>query len=117
MFALPILRPAGYFLLPTNHDVAATLDVSARWIGGEELYVEVIDENLPLTFVVHALPVLTAKVLPGIFASFWACRRVVRLVPSADSVIGGLRSHASSRIVCYGTNVTMPFRALMPISV
>src|SRR3979411_1459312 len=100
MFALPILRPAGYFLLPTNHDVAATLDVSARWVGGERLYVEIIDENLPLTFVVHALPVLTAKLLggsatfwftawvvAGIFASFWACRRLVRLVPSADHAL------------------------------
>ena len=59
-----------------------------------------IDENLPLTFIVHALPVLTAKLLPGsvpfwftawvvagIFASFWACRRLVRLVPSADHAL------------------------------
>jgi len=100
LFALPILWLAGYFFPPINHDVAAILDVSARWIGGEKLYVEVIDENLPLTFVVHALPVLTAKILPGgvtfwftawvvagIFASFWACRRLVRLVPSADHAL------------------------------
>ncbi|MFI5001365.1 MAG: hypothetical protein ACHQK9_15920, partial [Reyranellales bacterium] len=70
------------------------------WLGGEKLYVEVIDENLPLTFIVHALPVLTAKLLPGgvpfwftawvvagIFASFFACRRLVRLVPSADHAL------------------------------
>ena len=100
LFALPILWLAGYFFPPINHDVAAILDVSARWIGGERLYVEIIDENLPLTFVVHALPVLTAKILPGnatfwftawvvagIFASFWACRRLVRLVPSADHAL------------------------------
>ena len=100
LFALPILWLAGYFFPPINHDVAAILDVSARWVGGEKLYVEVIDENLPLTFVVHALPVLTAKLLPGsatfwftawvvagIFASFLACRRLVRLVPSADHAL------------------------------
>lgn len=100
LFALPILWLTGYFFPPINHDVAAILDVSTRWVGGEKLYVEVIDENLPLTFVVYALPVLTAKILPGsptfwltawvvagIFASFWACRRLVRLVPSADHAL------------------------------
>ncbi|MDI1286017.1 MAG: hypothetical protein PSV46_16645 [Reyranella sp.] len=100
LFALPVLWLAGYFFPPINHDVAAILDVSTRWIGGEKLYVEIIDENLPLTFVVHALPVLTAKLLPGsvtfwftawvvagIFASFVACRRLVRLVPSADHAL------------------------------
>lgn len=100
LFALPVLWLAGYFFPPINHDVAAILDVSTRWVGGEKLYVEVLDENLPLTFVVHALPVLTAKVLPGsvvfwftawvvagIFASFWACRRLIHLVPSADHAL------------------------------
>ena len=67
LFALPILWLAGYFFPPINHDVAAILDVSGRWVGGERLYVEIIDENLPLTFVVHALPVLTAKLLGGEF--------------------------------------------------
>ena len=66
LFALPILWLAGYFFPPINHDVAAILDVSGRWIGGERLYVEIIDENLPLTFVVHALPVLTAKLLGAV---------------------------------------------------
>ena len=65
LFALPVLWLAGYFFPPINHDVAAILDVSGRWVGGEPLYVEVIDENLPLTFIVHTLPVLTAKILPG----------------------------------------------------
>ena len=100
LIALPIVWLAGYFFPPINHDVAAILDVSARWVHGERLYVEVIDENLPLTFVIHAVPVLLAKVLPGdatfwftacvvagIFASFWACRRLVRLVPSADHAL------------------------------
>ena len=100
LFALPVLWLTGYFFPPINHDVAALLDVSGRWLSGERLYVDVIDENLPLTFIVHALPVLTAKLLPGsapfwfttwvvagIFASFFACRRLVRLVPSADHAL------------------------------
>jgi hypothetical protein len=100
LFALPVLWLAGYFMPPINHDVAALLDVSGRWLAGEKLYVEVIDENLPLTFILHALPVLTARLLPGgapfwftawvvlgIALSFVACRRLVRLVPSADHAL------------------------------
>jgi hypothetical protein len=100
LFVLPALWLVGYFFPPINHDVAALLDVSARWVDGEKLYVQVIDENLPLTFIVHALPVLTAKLLPGgipfwftawvvlgIAVSFVACRRLVRLVPSADHAL------------------------------
>lgn len=100
LFVVPVLWMAGYFMPPINHDVASLLDVSGRWVAGERLYVDVIDENLPLTFVLHALPVLTAKVLPGdvpfwftawvalaIAVSFIACRRLVRLVPSADHAL------------------------------
>jgi len=100
LFALPVLWLAGYFFPPINHDVGAILDVTERWLDGETLYVQVIDENLPLTFIVHALPVLTAKLLPGsipfwftawvvagIAASFYACSRLVRLVPSADHAL------------------------------
>jgi hypothetical protein len=100
LFALPVLWLTGYFFPPINHDVGAILDVSGRWIDGEKLYVEVIDENLPLTFIVHTLPVLTARLLgggvpfwftawvvAGIAASFYACSRLVRLVPSADHAL------------------------------
>src|SRR5262249_14396045 len=100
LFALPMVWLAGYFFPPLNHDVAAILDVSGRWVNGERLYVDVIDENLPLTFIVHTIPVLTAKVLPGsvpfwfttsvvagIVISFVACGRLVRLVPSADHAL------------------------------
>ena len=76
LFVLPVLWLTGYFFPPINHDVAAILDVSTRWIGGEKLYVEVLDENLPLTFVIHGLPVLTAKILPGTVA-FWFTAWVV----------------------------------------
>lgn len=100
LFALPVLWLVGYFFPPINHDVGAILDVSARWIDGDRLYVDIIDENLPLTFILHALPVLTAKLLPGgipfwftawvvagIAGSFVACRRLVRRIPSADHAL------------------------------
>jgi hypothetical protein len=100
LFALPVMWLAGYFFPPINHDVGAVLDVSQRWVDGGRLYVDIIDENLPLTFILHALPVLTAKLLPGsvptwfiawvvsgIILSFAACRRLIHLVPSADHAL------------------------------
>ena len=100
MFALPVIWLAGYFFPPINHDVGAILDFTGRWLDGEKLYVEVIDENLPLTFIIHTIPVLTAKILPGgvpfwftawvvagIVGSFFACQRLVRIVPSADHAL------------------------------
>jgi len=100
LFGLPVLWLAGYFFPPINHDVGAILDFTGRWLDGEKLYVDVIDENLPLTFIVHALPVLTAKLLPGgvpfwftvwvvagIFGSFFACQRLVQRIPSADHAL------------------------------
>ncbi len=100
LFALPTLWLVGYFFPPINHDVAVLLDVSGRWVAGEKLYVDVIDENLPFTFILHAIPVLTAKLLPGdvtfwftawvvagIAGSFVACQRLVRHIPSADHAL------------------------------
>ncbi len=100
LLVLPVLWLVGYFFPPINHDVGALLDVSGRWVDGDKLYVDVIDENLPLTFILHAVPVLTAKILPGgvpfwftawvvlgITVSFIACRRLVRLVPSANHAL------------------------------
>ena len=100
LFALPVLWLIGHFFPPINHDVGAILYVSERWLAGDKLYVEVIDENLPLTFILHTLPVLTAKILPGsipswfiawvvtaIILSFFACRRLVHLIPSADHAL------------------------------
>lgn len=100
LFALPVLWLTGHLFPPINHDVGAILDVSRRWVEGDTLYVDIIDENLPLTFIVHTLPIFTAKLLPGgvpfwftawviagIAASFIACRHLVRLVPSADHAL------------------------------
>ncbi|MCW5730772.1 MAG: hypothetical protein KIT20_08450 [Alphaproteobacteria bacterium] len=58
---LPALLSLGYFLPPINHDTAAILAISQRWIEGERLYVDLIDINPPMTFVLNAFPVLVAK--------------------------------------------------------
>src|SRR5437879_5027889 len=53
---LPALLPALLFVPfmlapPLNHDVAAVLSFSERWLAGEQLYSDLIDVNPPLIFV------------------------------------------------------------------
>jgi len=55
------LVPALAFLLtvlapPLNHDVAALLDFTRRWLGGERLYVDILDVNPPLIFLLNLPP-------------------------------------------------------------
>jgi hypothetical protein len=45
---------------PLNHDVAAVLEFSQRWITGEGLYSHLIDVNPPLIFVLNLLPAALA---------------------------------------------------------
>lgn len=81
---------AGYFLPPINHDTAVLLYISKAWLGGRQLYVDMIDMNTPLVFVLHLLPeaiaavtaipgttVLIALLGFGIAGSFMTCRWVL----------------------------------------
>jgi hypothetical protein len=66
---LPALLPALVFLPmvlapPLNHDVAAVLQFSQRWLAGERMYVELIDVNPPLIFVLNLIPAWIATVTP-----------------------------------------------------
>lgn len=63
------LVPAAMFLAavlapPMNHDVAAVLTFSERWLAGERLYHDLIDVNPPLVFVLNLLPAAIAAVTP-----------------------------------------------------
>jgi hypothetical protein len=63
------LLPAALFLLtvlspPLNHDVAAVLNFTQRWVAGERLYSDLIDVNPPLIFVLNLLPAFLAKFTP-----------------------------------------------------
>jgi hypothetical protein len=63
------LAPAAAFLLmvlapPLNHDVAAILNFSERWVDGERLYRDLIDVNPPLIFVLTAIPALLDDLTP-----------------------------------------------------
>jgi hypothetical protein len=64
--AWPALLPVAYFVAcvlapPLNHDVAAVLTFSQRWLAGERLYVELIDVNPPLIYVLNLLPAWLAR--------------------------------------------------------
>jgi hypothetical protein len=65
---LPLL-PALLFLPiilspPLNHDVAAVLQFSQRWLGGEGLYSDLIDVNPPLIYVLNLIPAEIARLVP-----------------------------------------------------
>ena len=74
---------------PLNHDVAALLEFSQRWLGGEALYARLIDANPPLIFVLNLVPAVLAELTAAnailalqfcvlIFAAvvWWLCSRV-----------------------------------------
>lgn len=80
----------GYFFPPINHDTAVLLYVARVWLEGSRLYVDAIDMNTPLVFVLHLLPEALAKLTGisginmlvgmlglGIGASFLTCRWVL----------------------------------------
>jgi len=50
---------------PANHDVAAIAQFAERWIDGERLYVDLVDVNPPLIFVLHAIPAWLARAVGG----------------------------------------------------
>jgi hypothetical protein len=66
---LPALLPALLFLPavlapPLNHDVAAVLNFSERWLAGEHLYSDLIDVNPPLIYVLNLIPAALARLTP-----------------------------------------------------
>jgi hypothetical protein len=62
--AIPLLWALVYFLPPLNHDAAALLHYSQRWLAGERLYVDLIDVNPPLVFVLNLVPAAIARLTP-----------------------------------------------------
>ena len=67
-FAFFLLAPLPwllvYFLPPLNHDAAALLHFSQRWLAGERLYVDLVDVNPPLIFVLNLIPAAIARITP-----------------------------------------------------
>jgi len=62
---LPVLAFVPLVLLPPlNHDVAAVLSFSERWLAGEHLYADLIDVNPPLIYVLNLIPAALEAVTP-----------------------------------------------------
>jgi hypothetical protein len=53
--AIPLLAFAYLLTLPMNHDVAWLLEATRRWVGGAELYRDIIEINPPLIFIENVL--------------------------------------------------------------
>ncbi|MDE2517288.1 MAG: hypothetical protein KGL12_14770 [Rhodospirillales bacterium] len=60
---------------PFNHDVAAVLQFSQRWLDGARLYRDLLDVNPPLIFVLNLLPAMLART--GLIGALWAVRLCV----------------------------------------
>jgi hypothetical protein len=60
---LPCLWSICYLFPPLNHDAAAILQFADRMLGGERLYVDLIDFNPPITFWLDLPAVFAAHVL------------------------------------------------------
>jgi len=63
------MLPAAFWLVmvllpPINHDVAAVFDFSRRWLAGSRLYVDLIDINPPLVFMLNLVPAAIAAWTP-----------------------------------------------------
>jgi hypothetical protein len=114
--ALPFL--VATMLPPANHDMAAILHFTERWLDGERLYVDLIDMNPPLIFLLSAAPIALARLFAldpiaaaalcvhalGAWSTF-ACHRILAtrlqelgglplvLLPLAMFLIGPLAGH------------------------
>jgi hypothetical protein len=49
-------------LPPVNFDEALILAISERWLGGERLYIDLIDVNPPLIFVLNLVPAIVERI-------------------------------------------------------
>ncbi len=61
LLALPFAWAIAYFFPPLNHDVGALLQFSQRMLHGERLYVDLIDINPPMIFLLDVIPVGLAQ--------------------------------------------------------
>jgi len=68
--ALPILWTLENLLPPLNFDVAAILEFSEQWLNGQRLYVDLVDVNPPLIFLLEMIPVLLERWF-GLDATTW----------------------------------------------
>lgn len=103
---VPVLLSLGGLALalapPLNHDVAALAQFAERWVGGEVLYVDLVDVNPPLIFLLHAIPAALARAtgIDGLLAVAlsvlvllgWSVHRCARVAQPRDPAGSALLS-------------------------
>ena len=70
LLALPSIWLLGYLFPPINHDAASILDVCHRWLSGETLYLDIIDVQAPMVYVLYSIPEVLSR-LTGLNAPTW----------------------------------------------
>jgi hypothetical protein len=96
-WALALVWAAVNLLPPINFDEALILTISERWLGGERLYVDLIDVNPPLIFVLNLVPAaiervtgiggpvaLVLSILAFVAVAIWLSLRMLPLVVDAN---------------------------------
>ncbi len=102
LILLPALWVGGYLFPPINHDVASILNVCKRWLDGDVLYLQIIDVQVPMVFVLYSVPellgrltgiptptMLTLCLIAWIAFAFHLVRRSLALVDDAHQALTG----------------------------
>src|SRR5690242_274204 len=61
-WALALVWAVVNLLPPINFDEALILTISERWLGGERLYIDLIDVNPPLIFILNLVPAAIERI-------------------------------------------------------
>jgi hypothetical protein len=116
---LPLLPALAFLAMalapPLNHDVAAVLNFSERWLGGERLYRDLIDVNPPLIFILSAIPAGLARWLPGLDGAEALLLCVLGLCVLSWRWVVRLRQGMAEGVVEAAVlNATVPLVLLLP---
>lgn len=63
LLILPCLWAIGYFWPPLNHDAGALLQFADRMVGGERLYLDLIDINPPMVIWLDMIPAALSRMM------------------------------------------------------
>lgn len=96
-WAMALVWAVVNLLPPINFDEALILTISERWLGGERLYVDLIDVNPPLIFILNLVPAaieritglsgpisLVLSVLAYVGVAIWLSLKLLPLVVSPE---------------------------------
>lgn len=64
-FGFFVVSAAAALRIPLNQDAGAILQFSARWLGGERLYLDLFDINPPMNFMLNLVPAAASRMIGG----------------------------------------------------